>query len=161
MRNRVRPGVIKLLVILVFIIGFFNCAPDEVCIGLNNTELRIDFKRVVYPDTDSAFVENDTLIFYQISAEDTDSVFVELDTLSRVFLPVNTGQNETTFLFDTDRGSHSLNLSYRRTSRLASVDCGPEQLIEQLTTGPSSFDSVAVLQPALTDIPNTNVEVYH
>ncbi|GJM30106.1 MAG: hypothetical protein DHS20C17_27410 [Cyclobacteriaceae bacterium] len=137
------------------------CAPDEICFTDNGTTVGIDFQRVVYPGTDSAFLENDTLIFYQVTALETDSIFLALDTLSSLVLPVNTGKNQTTFLFDTNRGNHQLELKYDRTERLISVDCGAEQIIGLLEAEVIGFDSASVLQPALTQPANTNVEIYN
>jgi len=141
-------------------VGTVACAPDEICFTDNSTEVRIDFKKVVYAGTDSAFTENDTLVFAQISALDTDSIFIQDDTLTSVILPLNTGNNETTIVFDTDLERHTLELKYQRTQRLISADCGPEQIIDQLEALHSTFDSLVVLQPVLTEPPTTNVEVY-
>jgi hypothetical protein len=138
-----------------------TCAPDEICFTDNSTLVRIDFKRVVYADTDSAFLENDTLIFFQVSALETDSIFIQLDTLSSLVLPVNTGQDQTTFTLDTDRGSHHLELQYHRAQRLISVECGPEQIFDQLEARAATFDSLSIKQPNLTDPPATNVEIYN
>jgi hypothetical protein len=149
------------LAIFAVIMGTLACAPDEICFTDNSTEVRIDFKRIIYPDTDSAFTENDTLVFSQITAVDTDSIFVQMDTLSSVILPLNTSLDVTTFLFDTEQDAYSLELQYQRTQRLISADCGPEQVFDQLTVEASSFDSLAVIQPSLIDPPVTNVEIYH
>ncbi len=157
MRNR----VVGNLAIVAVIVGVMTCAPDELCFTENGSEVRIDFKRIIYPDTDSAFTENDTLIFLQIKALDTDSVFVQMDTLSTVVLPINTGSDETTFLFDTERGAYALELSYQRKQRLIPADCGPEQIFDELAATTFSFDSLAVIQPRLIDPPITNVEIYH
>lgn len=161
MRNRVLPRVIHKIRLLAVFMGFIACAPDEICFTDYSTQVRIDFKRIIYPGTDSAFLENDTLIFFQISAQDTDSIFIQTDTLSSVVLPVNTAVNETTFVFNTDRGTNHLELQYQRTQRLISVDCGPEQIIDQLEAGQSTFDSLEVVQPTLSEPPVTNVEIYH
>lgn len=156
MKNRLFPRLLPLVVLA----GITACAPDEICFTDNSTQVRIDFKRVIYPGTDSAFTENDTLVFSQVSALDTDSIFVESDTLTRIVLPLNTGKNETTFVFVTDFGMNTLALRYQRTQRLISADCGPEQIIDHLDVVQSTFDSLAVLQPVLTEPPVTNVEIY-
>jgi len=161
MRNRVWSWVVNKLAILGTIMGIITCAPDEVCFTDNDTQVKISFKKEVYSGTDSAFFENDTLIFSRITALDTDSIFVEVDTLSRVVLPVNTGVNLTVFLFASDQGSDTLELSYKTVSRLISVDCGPEQIIDHLRAGVSTFDSLEILNPALLLQVITNVEVYH
>ena len=151
----------RLLFISVFTGLVLNCAPDEICFTDYGTQIKIDGKRGTYPGTDSAFVENDTLIFFEVSALETDSIFVAEDTLSSVVVPVNTGKNETIIVFDTDRGTHQLELSYHRSQRLISADCGPEQIINALETGSTSFDSAVVIQPAITEPANSNVEVYN
>ena len=156
-----RNGAVCRMAILGVILGVMACAPDEICFTDNSTEVRIDFKRIVYPDTDSAFTENDTIVFLQITALNTDSIFVQLDTLSTVVLPLNTGMDETTFLFDTDQESYNLTLNYQRAQRLISAECGPEQIIDDLLVEQSTFDSLAVVQSSLIDPPITNVEIYH
>ena len=152
--------VIKKITILAAFFGCIACAPDEICFTENDTRVKIDFNRIIFPNTDSAVVENDTIIFFQITALGTDSVFVEIDTVSSVILPVNTLADATTFLFETELGMQSLELMYQRTQRVISVDCGPEQIIDGLAVGESTFDSLEVVQPALIEQPNTNVEVY-
>jgi len=160
MRNRVWCWVINKLAVFATFMGFMACAPDEICFTNNDTQVKISFKKEIYPGTDSAFFENDTLIFSRISALDTDSIFVESDTLFRVVLPVNTGTNATIFIFDSDQGSDTLELHYQGTHKLISVDCGPEQIIDNLEAGVFSFDSLAILNPVLLESENTNVEVY-
>ena len=156
MRNRVRSWVVNKLAILATLMGFIACAPDEICFTDNDTRVKINFKKEIYSGTDSAFFENDTLIFIRITALNTDSIFIESDTLSRVVLPVNTGVNTTTFIFDSDQGSDTLELRYQRQQRLISVDCGPEQIIDNLEAGVFTFDSLGILNPALLEPVNTN-----
>ena len=160
MRNRVRSWVVNKLAILAAFMGFVACSPDEICFTDHDTQVKINFKKEIYSGTDSAFFENDTLIFIRITALDTDSIFVESDTLSRVVLPVNTGVNITTFIFDSDQGSDTLELRYQRQQRLISVDCGPEQVIDNLEAGAFTFDSLKIMNPILLVQENTNVEVY-
>lgn len=160
MRNRVWSWVVSKLAILATFMGFTTCAGDESCFTDNDTRVKISFKRVIYPDTDSSFLENDTLIFSRVTALDTDSIFIGTDTLSRVVLPVNTGVNVTVFVFDSDQGSDTLELRYQRQQRLISVDCGPEQIIDNLEAGAFTFDSLGILIPALLEQADTNVEVY-
>ena len=105
--------IITRLLLRLLSISFFaglvlNCAPDEICFTDHGTQIQIDFKRVTYPGTDSAFVENDTLIFFQVSALETDSIFLVQDTLSSIVVPVKTGKNQTIGVFDTDRWRHQL-----------------------------------------------------
>lgn len=160
MSNRVLTRVIRRFSIFVPLMVFMACAPDEICFTDNDTRVRISFQRVIYPDTDSAFTENDTLIVFQITALDTDSIFVALDTLFSATLPVNTVANATTFVFNTQLGTQTLELLYRRKQRLISVECGPEQIIDNLEAGETSFDSLSIIQPSLSDQVTTNVEVY-
>ena len=103
MRNRVLSRVVNKLAILATFMGIITCAPNELCFTDNDTQVKISFKKEIYSGTDSAFFENDTLIFSRITALDTDSIFIELDTLSRVVLPVHTGVNFTVFLFEIGR----------------------------------------------------------
>ncbi len=159
-RKRVRSRVVNKLAILFTFIGIITCDPNELCFTDNDTRVKISFKRIIYSNTDSSFLENDTLIFSRITALGTDSIFVESDTLSTVVLPVNTGVNFTVFLFDSNQGSDTLELSYKTISRLISVECGPEQIIEDLEAGVFTFDSLGILNTALLEQVITNVEVY-
>ena len=160
MRNRVLTRIVNKTTILAALIGGITCAPDEICFTDNDTRVKIDFNRILFPGTDSALVETDTLIIFQITAPGPDSVFLSQDTVTNVILPVNTLAEATTFVFDTDQGVKSLELTYQRTQRLISVDCGPEQIIDELAIGETTFDSLEVVQPSLFEQPNTNVEVY-
>jgi len=159
-KGLITRAVFKLSVSTVFA-GLVACAPDEICFTDNSTLVNLAFKRVTYAGTDSAFVENDTLIFYQVTALETDSLFILQDTLSRMALPVNTGVDQTTFLFETDQGDYSLEVSYHRTQRLLSAECGPEQTYDELETGATNFDSAVVEIPALTTSTQANVEVFN
>ena len=136
-----------------------NCAPDEICFTDNDTTIKISFKTIIYADTDSAFLENDTLIFSRVTALDTDSIFIESDTLSAVVLPVNTGSNSTVFILDSDQGSDTLEFNYKRVQRLISVECGPDQMIDNLEAGKFTFDSLNIISPVLLE-ETDNVEVY-
>lgn len=151
---------LKPLALVLFLVGLINCAPDEVCITENDTRVKISFKQVIYPDTDSAFLQNDTLIFSRITALLTDSVFVVSDTLTSTILPVNTGADVTVFILDSDQGNDTLELRYKRLQRLISVDCGPEQVIDNLEAGLSTFDSLGILFQELSEKVTTNVEIY-
>lgn len=161
MKNKLSASAVHRWLTLFILFALLNCAPDEICFTDHGTQIQIDFKRVTYPGTDSAFVERDTLIFFQVSALETDSIFIAQDTLSSIVVPVNTGKNQTIIVFDTDRGTHQLELSYHRSQRLISAVCGPEQIINTLETGTTSFDSAVVIQPALIEPADSNVEVYN
>ena len=148
------------MTLVLFLAGLINCAPDEICFTENDTRVKISFKQVIYPDTDSAFLQNDTLIFSRITALLTDSVFVVSDTLTSTILPVNTGADVTVFILDSDQGNDTLELRYKRVQRLISVDCGPEQVIDNLEAGLSTFDSLGILFQELNEKVTTNVEIY-
>ncbi len=139
-----------------------GCAPDENCFTSNSTQVKIQFLQILNPGTDSAESVVDEVIFNSIIARGTDSIFVEDDTLSKVVLPINTAANETLYIFDTDQGLDCLALRYERFPRLISVDCGPEQIIDSLSLGSFSFDSAAVTNTLLIDVPELteNVEVF-
>jgi hypothetical protein len=100
------------------------------------------------------------LIFSQITALLTDSLFVVSDTLSTIILPVNTGADVTVFILDSEQGRDTLEFNYNRQQRLISVECGPEQVINNLEAGQSTFDSLGILHQELIE-EVTNVEIYH
>ncbi len=157
LRNWQRGSIVPFL--LGAVLG--SCAPDEICFSDNTTLVQLEFLTIQYEGTDSAEVVNDTLIFNSITAQATDSVFVEGDTLAKLALPVNTADTVTWFLFDSDRGMDSLQLSYRVFRRLISEECGPEQIFDELNLGSTSFDSVVIIAPLLNQQIAKNVEVYY
>lgn len=159
MKSRTGPSNIFKFIWLTLIVGSMGCAPDEICFTDNDTTVKISFKTIIYPDTDSAFIETDTLIFSRVTALETDSIFVETDTLSALVLPVNTGSDRTVFILDSDRGSDTLEFNYKRVQTLISVDCGPDQMIDNLEAGKSTFDSLNIISPVLLE-ETDNVEVY-
>jgi hypothetical protein len=139
---------------------FVACAPEEVCITDNTTLIEVGFYKELFAGTDSAMMEQDTLIVNRITALGTDSIFVTSVSLSEVSLPVNTGSNETTYIFELPSGDQTLQFSYQVFTRFVSEECGLEVIIDSLQVGQTSFDSVVVTQRLLnTDIEN-NVEVY-
>lgn len=147
-----------LLMMLVF--GHLGCAPDEICTTGNDTLVKIKFLVRQYPGTDSARILTDTLIFNSVGAVGTDSIFISGDTLTALAIPLNTGTNSTTFLFDSNQGVDTLQLNYQRFQTLVSVDCGPEQVIDSLKLGIFSFDSAVISGTLLHKEVVSNVEIY-
>ena len=136
------------------------CAPEEVCITDNTTLIEVGFYKELFAGTDSAMMEEDTIIVNSITAFNTDSIFVLADTITAVSLPVNTGTNETTYVFELPTSNQSLQFSYQVFTRFVSEDCGLEVIIDSLQVGQTTFDSVVVTQRLLNSDIENNVEVY-
>ncbi len=143
---------------LALIIG--GCAPEEVCITDNTTVIQVGFFKEVFSGTDSAEVEEDTLIINSITALGTDSVFLSAQEVSQLTLPINTGSDQSTYNLELPSSTETLQFSYQVFSRFVSEDCGLELIVDSLKLGQTSFDSVVITQTLLNSNIDNNVEVY-
>lgn len=122
--------------LLVVLMGS-ACLDEPDCFSLNNYIIGISFKKL----SDST---QDTARFTSISVEEPAILF-EDDTISKINLPLNYFENETTFLFDNPERPHFLRLGYISQVQLVSENCGERFVLSNLEVLEHSFDSVRVI----------------
>lgn len=158
---------------------FFSCQ-DEDCISIYNNYLMVSFKNANTQDP------VDT-IFYSVTAEGNDSVFYDsTDVVSELTLPVNPAEGFTTFnlqmidsirydtlsldpitidtIFYVNPTPHIITVSYNRSKRIISEDCGVEIGYTNLYLEEISFPSFNLENDKLSRlneiIDEVNIEVF-
>lgn len=147
--------------ILFVMIIVSSCLDDPDCVRTADTALVINFKRL----SDN---KADTVILYSISAVGTDSIFYkstepdELDTLNgSALLSVNPYADETLFKFLFPLEQKTLRVGYKSVTRFISEECGSERNQYDLTILETQFDSVRVVNPALSANRTPNIEIFN
>ncbi len=146
-------------IIIIFITGFRliqGCSGPE-CVSFATNIIVIQF-------LDSANNSQQVDIL-NISAMGTEVSFYNDTTVSKLFLPVDSENTNTTFLFNFPEGSETLEVGYSRNINLISQDCGFEFLLNDLEVNDASFPGAMVTNPEIsTLIVNSknrkNIEIY-
>ncbi|MEQ8926466.1 MAG: DUF6452 family protein [Fulvivirga sp.] len=148
------------LSILFFIALFFSCDEPD-CILQGGTSLRIGFYNVL----DGSELP---LRINLLQVEGIDEILLE-DTIDIEFVvfPIDPADNQITIYFDTEFGTDTLTVNYKKTARLISEDCGTEVIYNGIEVVRSDFDSVRVFNASMetnflnpTTV-NENIRVYN
>lgn len=155
----------KLGLLLFWSVLAWSCLEDPNCVKQGDTALVISFRKLA---------ENklDTVVIYQITAEangmQADSIFYspgdEADTLrsQSAIIAVDPSATETSFTFFLPEGEQkTLQVSYQSNLIFISEDCGTDQLISNLRIVNTTFDSVRVVNGALSKNRNINIEIFN
>lgn len=155
---------------------FFSCANED-CISIFNNNLLVSF---IDADTLESgkieFHEIDTL-FYSVKAEGNDSVFYTPDTvMSIITLPVDPASDFTAFelimldsitydslnnpIYHENPNPHHISVSYRRSERIISEDCGVEIAYTDLKVEEITFKDTVMVDDKLSRLNEVNIEVY-
>jgi hypothetical protein len=138
---------------LVFSLLAASCLDEPDCFSLNNYIIGISFKKLA----DSSI---DTAEFMSIRTAEPNIIFSE-DTISRIILPLNYFENETSFLFESPDTTRILRLGYSSKAQFVSENCGERFVLSDLRVLETSFDSVRVLRdtPA-RDAGTIHIEIF-
>jgi len=160
---------------------FFLSCEREDCISTNTNQLKIEVKKeeggeanIMYIDSikaignDSVFYKSTSMQIFRFplnpSSEMTEIVFYHAyylyDTISKT--PLQVELKEEKHFVDT------LMLSYKRTQKVISEECGVQQRYSQLQIEKTTFNGGkgtkvinAVLEIDLGNKNNTNIEIYN
>ena len=159
----------KIIILLVYVLSALSyaCAPEPICLD-QTPEIKLDFLKEVYSNTDSAtFINDTTIAFVEVAALGTDSIFVVQDTTFSLTLPLNAAASQVEYLFRTvdvfdtlGEINHTMQIGYLREQQLVSEDCGPVQLYSELELVGGTFDSVAIVNNTIDPDTDVNIEVY-
>lgn len=147
------------IVLVMLLAG--SCLEDTDCLPIGDPALVIQFKKLVDNKAD-------TVVLYTIEAAGSDSIFYktnpdELDTIrsGSILVAVNPYAEETLFTFNFKDESKTLRVGYTNEVRLISEECGTDRVQTDLTILETQFDSVRVVNKALTKNRTTNIEIYN
>jgi hypothetical protein len=99
--------------------------------------------------------------FDWITATESGVFFYSDTTLSTLYLPVNTDQDQTTFLFSNpDNSLDTLEIGYLRTERLISEDCGFELQFKNIEIISTTFESVTTVENELSRLNEENIKIF-
>ncbi len=101
---------------------FTGCQENVVCEDATATKLRINFYRLVNNGPAIAATVDSLTIYSMPHA--SESIYDNRKNVGRVELPLNPGEDTSTFVFEFPGGSDTLKFSYERILHLISVDCG-------------------------------------
>ena len=136
--------------LLIFLIATVSCLDEPECYHLNNDLIGISFKKTENLGADTFAIAamgtvEPPLLFF------TDTIF------TKVFLPLNYFQDETTFFFETAETTHTLRLRYVSQAQFVSEDCGEKFVLSNMRVSEHSFDSVRLV----TDVPTSEAATIH
>jgi hypothetical protein len=142
--------------VLVFLLVTASCLDEPDCYSLNNDLIVVSFKKLEDSTADTVEITalgtlEPPLIFSAYS--DT--------ALSKVVLPLNYFEDETTFYFEDPDTIRFLHLGYISQAQFVSVDCGEKFVLSALKVLEHNFDSVRVLSDApATQANSSHLEIY-
>ena len=146
--------------IILFILAFTTiaCTNDELCVGNGTNELKISF---IESGSDPESPESIAFDSIGVSGEPIDYPSFADTTLSEIALTVDPDSLITRFVFYTTDRTDTLDVSYKITSSLISVQCGPELLYSKLDTIYHTYDSLVIVQNLFDTEVDTNLKIYY
>lgn len=162
---------------LIIVFGgglFFSCANED-CISISNNYYLVGFFDSE-PNTAGEYPKIDTL-FYSVKADGNDVVFYTPDTsVSVLSLPVNPAADKTSFelimldsitydelnnpIYHINPNPHQITVSYRRSERIITEDCGVDITYTNLVVDEITFMDTIIVNNKLSRLNETNIEVY-
>jgi hypothetical protein len=136
--------------LLVFIVIAAACLDEPDCFNLNNDVIGISFKKLQDSRTDTVSLEAYGVL--------EPELFAGFDTtISRVYMPLNYFEDETTYFFKTSDVRHLLRVGYISQAQFVSENCGEKFVLSRLRILGASFDSVRLV----TDVPTSEAGTIH
>ena len=146
--------IIKITVSAFFCLYVLISCETTDCITFNTRVVVIEF-------LDSATQNSKNIDFELITAIDSEVVFYSDTSLSICYLPVNTEQEETTFLFlNSDDLLDTLQIGYDKIERLISKDCGYELQFKNIEIIYTTFENAVSLENELSRLNEENVKIF-
>jgi hypothetical protein len=140
--------------LLIFTIMTAACLDEPDCYLLNNQIIGISFKKL----TDSS---SDTVSVTGFGTVDPPLLFSGDTTLSRLFVPLNYFQDETSYFFADADGVDTLRLGYISQAQFVSENCGEKFVLSELRVLKHTFDSVRLITDTPTrEATTTHIEIF-
>lgn len=130
------------------------CLDEPDCFNLNNNWIGISFKKL---ENSTA----DTVAFTGYGTVEPPLLFSLDTTVSKLILPLNYFEDETTFFFESPDSVRLLRLGYISQAQFVSENCGEKFVLSGLQILEHTFDSVRVLRDVPTaDGSATHIEIF-
>ncbi len=133
----IKKGIWLIFLLVVAV----SCLDEPDCYLLNNHIMGIAFKKIETGGADTVAIAG-IAPFPEIVTRDTVNT-------TRVFLPLNYFQEETTLFIKDLETTNFLRVGYRSQAQFVSEKCGEKFVLTGLTVLEHSFDSVRLV----TDVP--------
>jgi hypothetical protein len=129
--------------LLFFMLMTVSCLDEPDCYSLNNYIIGIGFKKI-------STSKGDTVVFKSVTTEEPPLLFYDSAAFSRIVLPLNYFQDETTFYFQEEDTVRFLRLGYTSQPQFVSENCGERFVLSNLRVLQHTFDSVRLVHDAPT-----------
>jgi hypothetical protein len=140
--------------ILILAILAAACLDEPDCYLLNNQNIGISFKKL---ENSSA----DTIYLTGFGTVEPPLLFSDDTIISKLYLPLNYFQDETSFFFENEEGVDFLRLGYVSQAQFVSENCGEKFVLSSLRVLEHTFDSVRLITDIPTREPNTiHIEIF-
>jgi hypothetical protein len=139
---------------LFFLMLAAACLDEPDCFHLNNDFIGITFKKLA----DSRI---DTVGYALIGTVQPPLIFYGDTAISRLTLPLNYFEDETTFFFESEDTVRVLRLGYISQAQFVSENCGEKFVLSRLRVLEHSFDSVRLVRDVPTaEVGATHIEIF-
>ena len=150
----------KLAWFLFLSIFALSCLNEPDCYQLNNSSIILSFK-VLGAGINKATIKDEyPSIGIKSPGTAGDTIFHEESIFSSVELPLNPGDEQTTYFFDGVYADNQIQLGYKRQVQFVSEACGERYIFADLKVLEYDFDSVRVVNPTPTAPASTNIEIF-
>ena len=151
--------IFKKAFFILCLASIFACDVDSNCGSVN-----VDFITFSTVTLNANLEERNVQVFFDsIVSPQTDSVFVELDTIGTFSLPLSPVTNETDFFFYFTGSSRvdSIRFTYDKINRVDSPECGIDMEFVGIDTVFQSFDSMVIVNDTLKRTVNApNIKLF-
>lgn len=171
-------------VLVILGLNLFLTCQNENCVSISNNDLLVSFINVDTLATGEIIFDEIDTLFYSVTAEGNDSVFYDKNTIQSTFpLPVNPALGMTTFqleMIDSIRYDtlsmdpiqidtiyyvnpipHTIAVSYDRTQRIITEDCGVEIFYTNIKVEEISFPTTNLAEDKLSRFNEVNIEIFY
>ena len=153
-----RAGMGIRLFIFFLLVLSAACVPDELCVGKGTNEMKIGFYDYEAGGDSPISITFDSIL---VSGEPENYPSFADSTASFLGLTVDPDTAWTKFIFATASRTDTLEVKYKITGSLISVQCGPELLFSELDTLYNTFDSLVIEQDIFDAEVETNLKIYY
>jgi hypothetical protein len=129
-----------------------GCLNEPDCIITSTNLVKINFKK------DSKTTR--PIVVTKINVSGVTKDFYTGETVSSVQLPVNPDADESTFTFVFEGRTETLQLSYTKTTKVISLDCGAFTNYGDLAISESTFELYKITNNQLLINATTNLDIF-
>ncbi len=142
------------VVLLGLGVGLNSCFDDPNCINLKNNLVGVSFKKLWDGKADTVGV-------FGVGISGSDSIFSQSTLATGVAIPLNPLASQQILNFSTVLGDRFIDVRYLSRTQFESVDCGPREILSNLSVFQHNFDSLRVVNNAPQEtVGGSNIDVY-